>query len=44
MPITIEAVYENGILRPIHPLPLADHERVMITVEPIRIRCADLMA
>jgi predicted DNA-binding antitoxin AbrB/MazE fold protein len=32
MPITIEAIYENGVLRPAQLLPLAEHERVQITV------------
>ena len=33
MPITIEAVYENGVLKPVQPLPLKEHERVRVTVE-----------
>jgi predicted DNA-binding antitoxin AbrB/MazE fold protein len=32
MTITVEAVYENGILRPAQPLPLKEHEKVQITV------------
>jgi predicted DNA-binding antitoxin AbrB/MazE fold protein len=36
MPITIEAVYENGVLRPTQPLPLEEHETVRITIEPGR--------
>jgi len=32
MAITIEAVYENGILRPVQPLPLAENEKVKVTV------------
>ncbi len=32
MPITIEAVYENGVLKPAQPLPLHEHEKVQITV------------
>lgn len=34
MPITIEAVYEGGVLKPAGPLPLQEHERVRVTVEP----------
>jgi len=34
MSITVEAVYENGVLRPVRPLPLAEHEEVRITVHP----------
>ena len=32
MPITIEAVYENGVLKPAQPLPLKEHEQVQVTV------------
>ena len=28
----VEAVYENGVLRPLQPLPLEEHERVIVTV------------
>jgi predicted DNA-binding antitoxin AbrB/MazE fold protein len=34
MAITVDAVVENGLLRPMAPLPLAENERVRITVEP----------
>ena len=30
---TIEAVYENGVLKPVQPLDLPDHQRVFITVD-----------
>jgi predicted DNA-binding antitoxin AbrB/MazE fold protein len=30
---TIEAIYENGILRPLAPLNFADHQRVTLTVQ-----------
>jgi predicted DNA-binding antitoxin AbrB/MazE fold protein len=33
MPITVEAVYENGVLKPTQPLPFKEHERVSITVQ-----------
>jgi len=33
MALTIEAVYENGVLKPTQPLPLKEHEKVRITVE-----------
>jgi predicted DNA-binding antitoxin AbrB/MazE fold protein len=36
MPLTIEAIYENGVLKPLEPLPLQEHEKVRITVEPAR--------
>jgi predicted DNA-binding antitoxin AbrB/MazE fold protein len=34
MAITIEAVYENGVLKPAQPLPLREHEKVQVTVIP----------
>jgi predicted DNA-binding antitoxin AbrB/MazE fold protein len=35
MSITIEAVYEAGILKPLAPLPgLAERSRVRVTIEP----------
>jgi predicted DNA-binding antitoxin AbrB/MazE fold protein len=33
MAFTIEAVYEDGVLKPVQPLPLKEHEKVRITVE-----------
>jgi hypothetical protein len=33
MALTIEAVYEDGVLKPAQPLPLKEHEKVRITVE-----------
>lgn len=32
--ITIEAIYENGMLKPAQPLPLKEHERVQVTIHP----------
>jgi predicted DNA-binding antitoxin AbrB/MazE fold protein len=33
MTITIEAIYENGMLKPLQPLPtLKEHQRVEITI------------
>jgi predicted DNA-binding antitoxin AbrB/MazE fold protein len=32
MAIAVEAVYENGVLKPAQPLPLKEHERVQVTV------------
>ncbi|MEK7754532.1 MAG: antitoxin family protein, partial [Acidobacteriota bacterium] len=29
---TLQAVYENGVLRPLEPLPLREHQRVTVTV------------
>ena len=33
MKITVEAIYENGVLKPSQPLPLKEHERVQVTVQ-----------
>jgi predicted DNA-binding antitoxin AbrB/MazE fold protein len=33
MPLTVEAIYEDGVLKPAEPLPLKEHEKVRITVE-----------
>ncbi|HVA50093.1 MAG TPA: antitoxin family protein [Pirellulales bacterium] len=32
-PLVVEAIYENGVLKPAQPLPLKEHEQVRITVE-----------
>ncbi|MCW5935180.1 MAG: antitoxin family protein [Fimbriimonadia bacterium] len=33
---TIEAIYENGVLRPLEPLSgLGEHARLLITIEPV---------
>jgi predicted DNA-binding antitoxin AbrB/MazE fold protein len=34
MPLIVEAVYEGGVLRPVQPLALQEHQRVRITVHP----------
>jgi predicted DNA-binding antitoxin AbrB/MazE fold protein len=34
MPITVEAVYENGVLKPTEPLPLKEHEKVRLSIHP----------
>jgi predicted DNA-binding antitoxin AbrB/MazE fold protein len=33
MTVTVEAVYENGLLKPSQPLPFADRTKVRVTVE-----------
>jgi len=35
MAIVVEATYENGVLKPAEPLPLAEHEKVRVTVEGV---------
>ena len=34
MAIIVEATYENGVLKPAKPLPLDEHEKVRVTIEP----------
>ncbi len=34
MTLTIEAIYENGVLKPAQPLPLKEHEHVQLTIRP----------
>jgi predicted DNA-binding antitoxin AbrB/MazE fold protein len=41
MAITVEAVYENGVLKPAGSLPLKEHERVQITVHRRLSKLAD---
>lgn len=36
MAITVEAVYENGVLKPAEPLPFKEHEKLIVTVVPAR--------
>jgi len=33
MAITIEATYEDGVLKPTEPLPLDEHAKVRITID-----------
>lgn len=33
MPIVTEAIFEDGVLKPVRPLPLQEHDRVRIVVE-----------
>lgn len=33
MEITVDAVYENGVLTPLQPLPLPENQRVQVTVQ-----------
>ena len=32
MTLTVEAIYENGVLKPLQPLPLKEQERVVVLV------------
>ena len=31
--LEIEAIYENGVLKPSQPLPLEEHQRVHVTIQ-----------
>ncbi len=33
MSLTVEATYENGVLKLSQPLPLKDHEKVTVTIQ-----------
>ena len=38
MGITVEAIYESGVLKPLKPIDaLQEHERVRITVQPVGV-------
>ncbi len=32
MSLVFEAIYEGGVLKPLEPLPLAENERVRVTI------------
>ena len=32
MPLNVEAIYENGCLKPVEPLPLKEREQVQLTI------------
>jgi predicted DNA-binding antitoxin AbrB/MazE fold protein len=34
MAITVDATYENGVLKRARPLPLKEHEKVTLTIQP----------
>ena len=42
MPLRVEAIYENGVLKPLQPLPLKEHERVQLTIQASCRNLADL--
>ena len=35
MTLTIEAIYENGVLKPTQPLALKEHEKVQVTISSL---------
>jgi predicted DNA-binding antitoxin AbrB/MazE fold protein len=36
LPLTVEAVFEDGVFRPVTPVSLEPHQRVRITVSVVR--------
>jgi predicted DNA-binding antitoxin AbrB/MazE fold protein len=34
MTLTVQATYENGVLKPDQPLPLKEHEKVQLSIHP----------
>jgi predicted DNA-binding antitoxin AbrB/MazE fold protein len=41
MTLTVDAIYENGVLKPAQPLPLKEHEQVRVSIHtPADIRTA----
>jgi predicted DNA-binding antitoxin AbrB/MazE fold protein len=32
MPLQVDAIYENGVLRPLQPLDLPEHEHVVVSI------------
>lgn len=32
MPLEVEVIYENGVLKPNRPLPFAEHQKVTIVI------------
>ena len=37
----LETVYENGVLRPLEPLDLREHQRVSVIVSPVPLAPSD---
>jgi predicted DNA-binding antitoxin AbrB/MazE fold protein len=35
MPLRVDAVYENGVLKPLAPVDLSENERVAITIDRV---------
>ena len=36
-----EAIYEDGVLKPLEPIKLPEHQRVTITIQPLLIENPD---
>lgn len=40
MTLTVEAVYEDGVLKPVEPLPLKEREQVEISIQTQPVKLA----
>ena len=36
-PLVVEATYEDGVLKPVQPLPLKEHDKLRLTVEQLAV-------
>lgn len=43
MSTQLEAVYENGVFRPLQPIQLAEHQRVTVTVDAETADCSGVV-
>lgn len=43
MPKTIEAIYENGVLKPLYQIPLKEHQRVTLILQDIEPASLDIL-
>jgi predicted DNA-binding antitoxin AbrB/MazE fold protein len=41
---TFEAVYENGVLRPLETLTISDRQRLLVTISDVPATAADVAA
>ncbi len=43
MPKSIEAIYEDGVLKPLNQIPLKEHQRVTLIIKDIESRSFDIL-
>ena len=41
---TVEAIYENGVLKPITPISLPEHKKITLTIEAYPGTTADILS
>jgi len=44
MPKTVEAIFENGVLKPISPLNIPEHKRVTISIKDETVEPFDVLS